>query len=160
VEAEEDASVIDVALAMDDFLRQSPVFSAKPRPVDRKKKQAPVPVFDSPAALAVAALAADVGSLDVPEGQRAGARAALLDRHGASRPTTSRGTTCATRCSSRWSSRRSAGACCRCSCPTSTRPPEPEQGSPDRRAPRRSGRGTRVLESAAEAAATPRAASA
>jgi hypothetical protein len=78
-EAEEDASVIDVARAMDDFLRHSPVFSAKPRPVDRKKKQAPVPVFDSPAALAVAALAADVGSLDVPEGQRAGARAALLD---------------------------------------------------------------------------------
>jgi hypothetical protein len=62
--------------AMEEFMRSSPVLKASPRPV---RRHTPVPATPSPAAASLTALAAEVAHLGVPEGQRAGARAMLLD---------------------------------------------------------------------------------
>jgi hypothetical protein len=63
--------------AAEEFLRTSPVLSSQAKPVKRgRKTETPQP---SPTAIALAALASEVGYLGVPEGQRAGARAALLE---------------------------------------------------------------------------------
>lgn len=63
--------------AAEEFLRTSPVLSSQAKPVKRgRKPDAPQP---SPTAIALAAVASEVGYLGVPDGQRAGARAALLE---------------------------------------------------------------------------------
>ncbi len=76
----EDAALAEAEAerAMDDFLRMSPVFSSHARPVERRLAGG-VGSFSAPAALALAALAADLDAIDVPEGHRARARATLLD---------------------------------------------------------------------------------
>jgi hypothetical protein len=68
---------VDAERVTEDFLRHSPVFSSLALPGGAAPAAAPV--FEVPAALAVAALASEVATLDVPEGHRARARAALLD---------------------------------------------------------------------------------
>jgi len=64
--------------AASEFLRTSPVLAAEGRPVHRAARPPATPPT-SPGALALGALAADLARLGVPEGQRASARAALLD---------------------------------------------------------------------------------
>ena len=61
-----------------EFIRTSPVLGARPRPIQRAPRPAPSTAV-TPVAAALAALAAEVAHLGVPDGQRAGARAALLD---------------------------------------------------------------------------------
>ena len=61
-----------------EFIRTSPVLGALARPIQRAPRPAP-PATVTPVAAALAALAAEVAHLGVPDGQRAGARAALLD---------------------------------------------------------------------------------
>jgi hypothetical protein len=61
-----------------EFLRNSPVLSSLPRPVPPRTTAA-METFESPTASALQALSAMVGEVGVPEGQRARARAALLD---------------------------------------------------------------------------------
>jgi hypothetical protein len=74
--AESLAAESDVERAMSDFLRMSPVLSSEARPVRRPAVTEP---FNAPAALTLAAIAADIEALGVPEGHRARARAMLLD---------------------------------------------------------------------------------
>jgi len=75
---------LDTARAMEDFLLNSPVMRAKPRPVQRRGAATapgnvqPLPSRES-AASRMLAIAAEVESLGVPEGQRARVRAALMD---------------------------------------------------------------------------------
>jgi hypothetical protein len=64
--------------AADEFLRNSPVLRAEARPLKREERRH-MPQPASAVATALTALASEVGTLGVPEGQRAGARAALLD---------------------------------------------------------------------------------
>jgi hypothetical protein len=67
----------------DDMLGNSPVFRAQGKPIKRRSAAPPTPHAPSPvvsaAAAAVLAMAAEVGSLGVPDGQRTRARSALLD---------------------------------------------------------------------------------
>jgi hypothetical protein len=65
----------------DEFMRTSAVMRAQARPVRREPRPQPTPIV-SAAGAAILALAGDVGRLGVPEGQRAGARAALIDLAG------------------------------------------------------------------------------
>jgi hypothetical protein len=60
-----------------EFLASSPVLKAQARPVHRATR--PARHANSPVAVTLAALASEVDHLGVPEGQRAGARALLLD---------------------------------------------------------------------------------
>jgi len=67
----------DTGAEMEEFMRTSPVLKASARPV--KKKDSAVPATPSPAAASLVALASEVAHLGVPEGQRAGMRATLLE---------------------------------------------------------------------------------
>jgi hypothetical protein len=67
----------DTGAEMEEFLRTSPVLKASARPV--KKRDSNVPATPSPAAASLVALASEVAHLGVPEGQRAGMRATLLE---------------------------------------------------------------------------------
>jgi len=81
----------EAAVSADDFLSASPVFMAKGKPVQRSKAapaRAPAPPVEEdfePAplttatAMAVAAIAAEVARLGVPEGHRARTRASLIN---------------------------------------------------------------------------------
>jgi hypothetical protein len=64
---------------MEAFLKSSPVLKASARPVVRQRPAAAPAALQSPLAKAVAALAAEVERLGVPEGHRAAVRAMLLD---------------------------------------------------------------------------------
>jgi len=71
----------DAGRAAAEFLQNSPVFGARPRALE--PRIAPVSeAFKSPAAVAVAAIAAEVTALGVAEGNRAQVRAALFDLAG------------------------------------------------------------------------------
>jgi hypothetical protein len=62
------------------FMRESPVLSATARPLPRFSEAPSASGAEpSPTAATLAALAAEVGHLGVPEGHRAAARAELLD---------------------------------------------------------------------------------
>jgi len=67
----------DTGAEMEEFMRTSPVLKASARPV--KKRDSNVPATPSPAAASLVALASEVAHLGVPEGQRAGMRATLLE---------------------------------------------------------------------------------
>jgi hypothetical protein len=67
----------DTGAEMEEFLRTSPVLKASARPV--KKRDSNVPATPSPAAASLVALASEVAHLGVPEGQRAGMRATLIE---------------------------------------------------------------------------------
>jgi len=79
-----DDDAVDTARVMEDFLLNSPVMRARPRPVQRRGAEAtpakaqPLPSRDS-AASRMLAIAADVETLGVPESHRARVRAALMD---------------------------------------------------------------------------------
>jgi hypothetical protein len=60
-----------------EFLDSSPVLRAQPKPVQRTRPSHGA--ISSPIATTLAAMAAEIERFDVPEGQRAGARALLLD---------------------------------------------------------------------------------
>jgi hypothetical protein len=62
---------------MQEFMRSSPVLGASARPVRRPTR--PRPTHQTPAAATLTALASEVAHLSVPEGQRAAARAQLLE---------------------------------------------------------------------------------
>ncbi|MFI5371829.1 MAG: hypothetical protein ACHQ52_09740 [Candidatus Eisenbacteria bacterium] len=63
--------------AMQEFLRSSPVLGASAHPLRRPAR--PKNALHSPAAASLTALASEVAHLGVPEGQRAAARAQLLE---------------------------------------------------------------------------------
>jgi hypothetical protein len=67
----------DTGAEMEEFLRTSPVLKASARPL--KKRDSNVPATPSPAAASLVALASEVARLGVPEGQRAGMRATLIE---------------------------------------------------------------------------------
>lgn len=67
----------DAGNVMEEFLRTSPVLGASARPVRRRESEAAAP--RSPAATSLVALASEVAQLGVPEGQRAGMRATLIE---------------------------------------------------------------------------------
>jgi hypothetical protein len=62
---------------MEEFLRTSPVLKASARPVRRRGSN--LPTTPSPLAASLVALASEVAQLGVPEGQRAGMRATLIE---------------------------------------------------------------------------------
>ena len=76
-EASEAEDEPDTGAEMEEFMRTSPVLKASARPV--KKRDSNVPATPSPAAASLVALASEVAHLGVPEGQRAGMRATLLE---------------------------------------------------------------------------------
>ncbi|HTO89866.1 MAG TPA: hypothetical protein VMJ70_01925 [Candidatus Sulfotelmatobacter sp.] len=78
---EEEGAREDTSAVTAEFVLNSPVLSSKPRPA---KREQPAPALQalqaqSPAAAALLALASDVNTLGIPEGNRAWARAALVD---------------------------------------------------------------------------------
>ncbi len=75
VEPEEESA--DDTGMMEEFLRTSPVLKASARPVRRRGSN--VPSTPSPAAASLFALASEVAQLGVPDGQRAGMRATLIE---------------------------------------------------------------------------------
>jgi hypothetical protein len=94
-EPDSDAAGGDMApeaptLSADEFLRSSPVFMSAGRPVQRPKRELPAAAparadddeaprpMTVPTAIAMAAVAAEVARLGVPEGQRASIRASLI----------------------------------------------------------------------------------
>ncbi|OGF12757.1 MAG: hypothetical protein A2W00_09430 [Candidatus Eisenbacteria bacterium RBG_16_71_46] len=79
VESGESVSQEDPAGAsVEDLLGGSPIFSTPARAATRGRA-AEASIRRSPAAIAIATLASEVGEMGVPEGQRARVRAALLD---------------------------------------------------------------------------------
>jgi hypothetical protein len=75
--AEEPAADPDTGDAMEEFLRTSPVLKASARPV--RRREAGAAPMSSAAAASLVALASEVAQLGVPEGQRAGMRATLIE---------------------------------------------------------------------------------